>query len=143
MACGEKLWEYLVNCCPGFIYTTALPPAVLGAVDAALELVPQMDAQRQTLLGSRPVLAQCVAGRKAGIPGAATAQIVPLMVGAEGEALALNAYLEENGVLAVAIRPPTVEPGRARVRLALSALHQPSDLDRLVELLQRWRDGRR
>ncbi len=142
VACGEKLWEYLVNCCPGFIYTTALPPAVLGAVDAALELVPQMDAQRQTLLAHAQYLRNALRAQ-GWDTGAATAQIVPLMVGAEGEALALNAYLEENGVLAVAIRPPTVEPGRARVRLALSALHQPSDLDRLVELLQRWRDGRR
>lgn len=142
VACGEKLWEYLVNCCPGFIYTTALPPAVLGAVDAALELVPQMDAQRQTLLAHAQYLRAALRAQ-GWDTGAATAQIVPLMVGAEGEALALNAYLEENGVLAVAIRPPTVEPGRARVRLALSALHQPSDLDRLVELLQRWRDGRR
>ena len=142
VACGEKLWEYLVNCCPGFIYTTALPPAVLGAVDAALELVPQMDAQRQTLLAHAQYLRDALRAQ-GWDTGAATAQIVPLMVGAEGEALALNAYLEENGVLAVAIRPPTVEPGRARVRLALSALHQPSDLDRLVELLQRWRDGRR
>lgn len=142
VACGETLWEYLVNCCSGFIYTTALPPAVLGAVDAALELVPQMDAQRQTLLAHANYLrgALRVQGWDT---GTATAQIVPLMVGAEGEALALNAYLEKNGVLAAAIRPPTVEPGRARLRLALSARHQQSDLDMLVELLQRWRDDRR
>ena len=142
VACGETLWEYLVNCCSGFIYTTALPPAVLGAVDAALELVPQMDAQRQTLLAHANYLRGALRAQ-GWDTGTATAQIVPLMVGAEGEALALNAYLEKNGVLAAAIRPPTVEPGRARLRLALSALHQPSDLDMLVELLQRWRDGRR
>ena len=142
VACGEKLWEYLVNCCPGFIYTTALPPAVLGAVDAALELVPQMDAQRRTLLGHAEYLRGALRAQ-GWDPGAATAQIVPLMVGAEGQALALNAYLEENGVLAAAIRPPSVEPGRARIRLALSVLHQQSDLDMLIELLQRWRDGRR
>ena len=142
VACGEKLWEYLVNCCPGFIYTTALPPAVLGAVDAALELVPQMDAQRRTLLGHADYLRGAL--REQGWDtGTATVQIVPLMVGAEDEALALNAYLEKNGILAVAIRPPTVEPGRARIRLALSALHQRSDLDMLIELLQQWRDGRR
>ncbi|MYA22163.1 MAG: 8-amino-7-oxononanoate synthase [Gemmatimonadetes bacterium] len=142
VACGEKLWEYLVNCCPGFIYTTALPPAVLGAVDAALELVPQMDEQRRTLLGHAEYLRGALRAQ-GWDTGAATAQIVPLMVGAEGEALALNVYLEENGILAVAIRPPTVEPGRARIRLALSALHQQSDLDMLIELLQKWRDGRR
>ena len=142
VACGETLWEYLVNCCSGFIYTTALPPAVLGAVDAALELVPQMDAQRQTLLAHANYLRGALRAQ-GWDTGTATAQIVPLMVGAEGEALALNAYLEKNGVLAAAIRPPTVEPGRARLRLALSARHQPSDLDMLVELLQRWRDGRR
>ena len=142
VACDEKLWEYLVNCCPGFIYTTALPPAVLGAVDAALELVPQMDAQRRTLLGHAEYLRGMLRAQ-GWDAGSATAQIVPLMVGAEDEALALNAYLEENGVLAVAIRPPTVEVGRARIRLALSARHQQSDLDMLVELLQKWRDGRR
>ena len=142
VACGEKLWEYLVNCCPGFIYTTALPPAVLGAVDAALELVPQMDVQRRTLLTHAEYLRGALKAQ-GWDTGAATAQIVPLMVGAEDEALALNAYLEEKGVLAVAIRPPTVEPGRARIRLALSARHQQSDLDMLIELLQRWRDGRR
>ena len=142
VACGETLWEYLVNCCSGFIYTTALPPAVLGAVAAALELVPQMDAQRQTLLAHANYLRGALRAQ-GWDTGTATAQIVPLMVGAEGEALALNAYLEKNGVLAAAIRPPTVEPGRARLRLALSARHQPSDLDMLVELLQRWRDGRR
>ena len=142
VACGEKLWEYLVNCCPGFIYTTALPPAVLGAVGVALELVPQMDAQRRTLLGHAEYLRRMLRAQ-GWDTGAATAQIVPLMVGAEDEALALNSYLEEKGVLAVAIRPPTVEPGRARIRLALSALHQQSDLDRLIELLQKWRDGRR
>lgn len=142
VACGEKVWEYLVNCCPGFIYTTALPPAVLGAVDAALELVPQMDAQRRTLLAHANYLRGALRAQ-GWDTGTATAQIVPLMVGAEGAALALNAYLEKNGVLAAAIRPPTVEPGRARLRLALSALHQQSDLDMLVDLLQRWRDGRR
>ena len=66
VACGEKLWEYLVNCCPGFIYTTALPPAVLGAVDAALELVPQMDAQRRILLAHAELFARRTQGTRLG-----------------------------------------------------------------------------
>ena len=141
IACGERLWEYLVNCCSGFIYTTALPPAVLGAVDAALELVPQMDVERLTLLDHAEYLRTALIAQ-GWDTGLAATQIVPVMVGAEEEALALNRHLEENGCLAVAIRPPTVEPGRARIRLALNALHQRSDLERLVELLGGWRDGR-
>ena len=141
IACGERLWEYLVNCCSGFIYTTALPPAVLGAVDAALELVPQMDVERRTLLDHAEYLRTALIAQ-GWDTGLAATQIVPVMVGAEEEALALNRHLEENGCLAVAIRPPTVEPGRARIRLALNALHQRSDLERLVELLGGWRDGR-
>ncbi|MEE3258590.1 MAG: 8-amino-7-oxononanoate synthase [Candidatus Latescibacterota bacterium] len=141
IACGEKLWEYLINCCSGFIYTTALPPAILGAVDAALELVPQMDAERRTLLDNAEYLRTALAAQ-GWDTGLAATQIVPIMVGAEDEALALNRHLEENGYLVAAIRPPTVEPGRARLRLALNALHQRSDLERLVELLGGWRDGR-
>ena len=140
VACGEKLWEFLINCCSGFIYTTALPPAVVGAVDAALELVPQMDAERQTLLSNADYLRGALQDQGWEV-GDSSAQIVPLMVGVEDQALALNGYLEDNGILAVAIRPPTVEQGRARIRLALNAQHQRQDLDQLVYLLGCWRDG--
>ena len=50
IAGSRALIDWLVNRCPGFIYTTALPPAVLGAVDAALELVPAMDADRKSVV---------------------------------------------------------------------------------------------
>lgn len=140
IACGEKLWEYLINCCSGFIYSTALPPAILGAIDAALELVPQMDVERQTLLANAGYLRRALM-EQGWDTGAATVQIVPLMIGAEDEAVALNHYLEDNGYLAVAIRPPTVEPGSARMRLALNALHERRDLELLVALLGRWRNG--
>ncbi len=141
IACGESMWEYLVNSCSGFIYTTALPPSVLGSIDAALELVPEMDAQRRTLFANVGYLRAALRdqGWDVGLTGS---QIVPVVVGAEEEALALNRYLEESGYLAVAIRPPTVELGSARIRLALNALHQRSDLESLLERLRRWRDDR-
>ena len=63
-------------------------------MDAALELVPQMDAERRTLLAHAEYLRSALRAQ-GWDTGAATAQIVPLMVGAEGDALALNAYLEE------------------------------------------------
>ena len=62
-------------------------------------------------------------------------QIIPLIVGGEEETLALARRLEERGLLAVAIRPPTVPRGTSRIRFALSSVHTDEDVDRLLEAL--------
>lgn len=138
VACTSLMGEYLVNCCAGLVYSTALPPAVLGAVDAALELIPQMEAEREELHGNAGYLRRAL--RQQGWDTAlSTTQIVPIVVGQNEAAMALTAWLEQEGVLVVAIRPPTVPAGQARLRLALSALHTRTQLEWLVELLGRWR----
>lgn len=132
---GSKLvCDYLVNACGGFIFATAPPPAVLGAMDAALDLVPGMDAERAHLAA----LADHVRSRllAAGYDTAAsTSQIVPLVVGEAEKALALSRRLEEHGILAAAIRPPTVPPGSSRLRLALRATHDMADIAQLLGCL--------
>lgn len=139
VACAEPMAEYLVNCCAGFVYTTALPPAVLGAVDAALELIPRMEEERRALLQKAEFLRQSL--RQLGWDTAgSTTQIVPLVTGDTAEALALAGWLEEQGVLAAAIRPPTA--AQARLRFSLSALHTGEHLESLVGLLRRWREQR-
>ena len=136
VAGSRSLIDYLVNACSGFVYTTALPPPVLGAVDAALDLVPGMDAERARLQGLGGRLRAGLAA--AGIDtGASTAQIVPAMVGDEAETLRVAAALQAEGVLAVAIRPPTVPKGSSRVRFALSAAHSGEDIERLIGLASR------
>ncbi|MFJ0863886.1 aminotransferase class I/II-fold pyridoxal phosphate-dependent enzyme, partial [Bordetella bronchiseptica] len=118
VAGSRALCDYLVNACSGFIYTTALPPAVLGAIDAALDLVPRLDQARAALLGHGERLRASLAAQ--GIDcGASSTQIVPAIVGDAGHALALAAELERRGLLAVAIRPPTVPAGTSRLRIAL------------------------
>ena len=72
--------------------------------------------------------------------GRSTTQIVPIVVGGSTEAVALSAWLEEGGVLAVPIRPPTVAPGSARLRIGVSARHTWEHLETLVERCRRWRD---
>lgn len=136
VTCSHKLKDYFVNCCGGFIYTTALPPAVIGAIAAALELMPTLELERQHLTQSAAYLRT-----QLNLLGYDTAgsnsQIVPLLVGDEAKTLRLCQGLEESGILAIAIRPPTVAPGTSRIRLALSSQHQQADLDRLVDAIQR------
>jgi 8-amino-7-oxononanoate synthase len=131
VAGSAALRDWLVNAASGFIFSTALPPSVLGAVDAALDLVPGMDAERTRLAG----LADRLRGGLTGLGhdcGQSSTQIVPAIIGAEGEALAASARLAEAGMLASAIRPPTVPAGTSRLRLALRATHGEGDIDALI-----------
>jgi len=141
IACDERLWDYVVNCCPGFIYTTALPPAVLGAVDAALELVPQMDAARGQLARK----AEYVRGalRQAGWDTLnSSTQVIPVRIGGEAQTLELAAWLEDQGFLGIAIRPPTVASDQARIRLALTARHSWDQVEALAAAFNKRRVDR-
>jgi len=73
---------------------------------------------------------------KAGLEtGASSTQIVPVIVGGETETLTLAKALEEDGILAIAIRPPTVPKGKSRIRLAFSSDHSQADVKRLCDRL--------
>lgn len=134
VACSQKLRNYLINCCPGFIYTTALPPAVIGSIAAALKLIPTLEADRQHLTDSAEELRQMV--RSIGFnPGASSSQIIPLILQNESQALQLSQWLESRGILAIAIRPPTVPAGSSRLRLALSSCHTREQLKYLIQCL--------
>ena len=128
------LIDALVQRCGGFIYSTAPPPAVLGALDAALDLVPAMQTERERLLANAGRVRQAAAARGLATFGSTT-QIVPIGLGAESRALSAQADLEKAGLLAVAIRPPTVAEGRSRLRLSLSAAHDDAAVDRLIEAI--------
>jgi 8-amino-7-oxononanoate synthase len=135
-ACSGVLREYLVNRCGGVIYATALPPAVLGAMDAALDLIPSLGVERDRVAGHGARFRAAL--RAAGLDtGASTTQIVPLILGAEARALGMARALEAEGFLAVAIRPPTVPAGTSRIRFTFSAAHSEAQVEALIEAVVR------
>jgi 8-amino-7-oxononanoate synthase len=131
VAGSRALIDWLVNACPGFIYTTALPPAVLGAVDAALDLIPGMDREREQLARNSQRLRDALALRNYDTLNSTT-QIVPAVIGSEADALAAARRLEDAGILAIAIRPPTVAPGTSRLRLTLNSALGEDDMRQLL-----------
>lgn len=140
IACSSELREYLVNFCPGFIYTTALPPSVLGAIDAALQIVPTLKKERTHL----HALSSYTRNRLKDLGydiGTSASHIIPVIVHDDGAAVSLAQYLEDAGIFAAAIRPPTVPSGTARLRISLSALHNETHVDRLIEALRGWRSA--
>ncbi len=131
VAGSAVLRDFLVNRASGVIYATALPPAVLGAIDAAVELVPSLEPERARL---RALADRVRAAFQAETldTGASSTQIVPLILGGEERTLAVARALEDEGFLGIAIRPPTVPAGASRIRFALSAAHSDEDVDGLI-----------
>lgn len=139
LASSEAVRQFLLNYCSGLIYSTALPPSVMGAIDAALDLVPGMDKERRELLALADFLRNSLA--ELGFDtGASSSQIIPLIVGSEEETILTSQWLADHGILASAIRPPTVENGRSRIRLALSVLHRKEHIEELLFVLGKWRE---
>jgi 8-amino-7-oxononanoate synthase len=131
VAGSRTLIDWLINRCAGFVYSTAPAPAALGALEAALKLVPGMDAERARLARMGEALREALHAR--GIDTlASSTQIVPAVIGDERAALAAAQRLREAGVLAVAIRPPTVPQGSARLRFALSAALTDAEFERVI-----------
>lgn len=134
VACSETVRDYLINRCTGLIYSTALPPATLGAIDAALDLLPDLDDQRTRVAQLANSFRDFLQSQ--GFDTAASrSQIVPLIIGDEDTALSLSTKLRNNGLWVTAIRPPTVPKGTARLRFAFCAHHDISDLEKLITVI--------
>lgn len=131
IAGSQALCDYLINTASGFVYSTAPSPPMLGAMDAALELAAGMDGERAKLAASAERLRLML--RDAGLDtGRSTTQIIPVILGDAQRAVDIAQRLATRGILAIAIRPPTVPRNEARLRLALSAVHEPEDIDILA-----------
>jgi 8-amino-7-oxononanoate synthase len=134
VAGDRRLVEYLHNRARSFIYSTALAPPVLGAIDQALTIVAQEPERRLFLQRESEKWRQGLVAAGLDICGSET-QIIPVLVGENDQTLQFAAHLQDQGLMAVALRPPTVPPGRARVRFSLTAAHSPQDLGRAREIV--------
>lgn len=134
VAGSDELIETLIQFARPYIYTTALPPAVAAATLASLALLQEESWRREKLQSLIARFRQGAVQRGFRLMDSAT-PIQPLLIGEDGEALAMSQRLRERGFLISAIRPPTVPEGTARLRITLSAAHEPEDIDRLIEAL--------
>ncbi|HEY1059373.1 MAG TPA: 8-amino-7-oxononanoate synthase [Limnobacter sp.] len=137
LACSPVLKQYLLNRSTGFVYSTAPSPFVVGAIGKALELIPALEPDRQILHTNAQALRDML--HELGFnTGLSNTHIVPVLVGESSQAIALRTHLAEQGIRASAIRPPTVPPHTARVRLALNTGHHGLHVQALVEALRHW-----
>jgi len=126
--------ELLRNRARTLFYSTALPPSVLAVNRRVLNLIDEEPQARARLRENVRLLRTGLteAGLRL-LPGPAA--IIPVLIGEAGPAVALAGELLRAGLFCPAIRPPTVPPGRSRLRLSVMAVHTPDHIRRAVDLI--------
>jgi len=134
VAANSTIVTYLKNRARTFIYTTALPPAACAASIAGIEMIEQNPQLVDSLWHNSQYLRSALTARDIDIQQSTT-QIVPIITGETEPSLELSQKLYQAGILAPAIRPPTVPRGKSRIRISLMAQHTTEDIDKLVNLI--------
>ena len=134
LLCDCATAAYLLQFARHLIYSTAMPPAQAEALRAALYVVQQGDDLREQLAANITRFRRGAAQLSLTLMPSSSA-IQPLLVGDDSQALALAERLRQRGCWVTAIRPPTVPPGTARLRITLTARHTAEDIDLLLEAL--------
>jgi 8-amino-7-oxononanoate synthase len=139
IAASRPLIELIVNRARSFIFSTALPPAVIGASQAAIELIRLGQEMRTELFRRVVFFKSCLAA--AGLQCIGDSQIAPIIIGDSRKALALASALRQKGVYATAVRPPTVPEGSSRLRFSITRHHTEKALQQAAEALLELLDG--
>jgi 8-amino-7-oxononanoate synthase len=126
--------EYLVQRARPFVFSTAPPPALADALDASLTVVEEEPDRRERLTVRSRDLRSRLAAAGVDVP-AGVSQIIPIVIGDNDRALAVAGVLQEKGFDVRAIRPPSVPPGTARLRVSVNAGLSEAVLDRFVHVL--------
>lgn len=134
VAGSEELIEYLIQRARTYVFTTALPPALAVATQAALQLVRDEPWRRQHLSALVQRFRQGAQSLGFRLMDSQT-PIQPVLVGDNHRVLEASLRLMDAGFLVSAIRPPTVPAGTARLRITLTAAHTEAQVDRLLDVL--------
>ena len=128
--------DYMKNTMRSFIFTTALPPGTLGAMKRAIEIVKEDEGRRQRLLENGAYFRNALEEVGFNI-GDSSTHIVPIIVASNEATLHFSKKLQEAGIAAIAIRPPTVPYNSSRIRFAVTSEHTKADLQWAIEQIIR------
>ena len=138
----RDLIEYLVNRARSFIYSTALPPATLGASLAAIQAIQREPERRKSLWENVRFLREGLKDQGWSLLSEAS-QILPVLIGEARETMEVTDELLARGVFAQGLREPTVPPGTSRLRLTPMATHNREDLTQALAAFDEVSTARR
>ncbi len=133
LICAAVIRDYLINKMRPLIFSTAQPPICMAWTQFILQHMQQLSFTRQQLAQTSSQLIQAVKAK--GLDCPATSHIVPVVIGDSQKAVDYARNLQQQGFYIMPVRPPTVPQNGARLRVSLTALIQPQDVEQLVALL--------
>ena len=133
-ASSEVIRDVLINTARPFIFSTGISPANAAAAARAVEIVTASPNMGVELLERAAYLRRLLNEAGLDVPNDSS-PIIPIVVGENAEAVRLSSVLRERNILAVAIRPPTVPVGTARLRLSLTLAHAEADIEAVAEAI--------
>jgi glycine C-acetyltransferase len=136
VAASREIIDYLVNKARSFIFSTSLPPSVLAASLAAVDLVDSEEGAelRNRLASNAEYFRSRLLDAGFDIMGSET-QIIPVLVGPADKTMKFAGRLLDKGIFVQGIRPPTIPAGRCRLRCTVMATHGLEDLQRTVKAI--------
>jgi 8-amino-7-oxononanoate synthase len=138
--CGSELFcQALVNHARAYLFSTSIPPMVAAAADAAIRVIQEEPSRRQRLRESSRHIRARIAEMGVKMP-AGDSPIIPIILGDESAALDAARWMQEQGLLVGAVRPPTVARGSSRLRITLSSEHTDEQIQQLLAAVRRWRE---
>lgn len=137
LATSKHIADYLVNTCRSFIYSTALPPALIACNLASLKLIKDEPHRREILLSMAEMSRNRL--KEKGFCAKGSSQIIPVILGDNLRALEFAKKIQAQGYWILPVRPPTVPAGQARLRLSLSYFHNEETLNKLIDVISEIR----
>ncbi|OAH59659.1 8-amino-7-oxononanoate synthase [Domibacillus aminovorans] len=134
LAGSKLLMEYLTNTMRSFIFTTGMPPSTVGSIKRAVEIVRDESTRRALLMQNGTLLRDLL--KQAGFnTGSSSTHIVPIVIGSNEATISFSQMLQEKGIAAIAVRPPTVPENSSRIRLTVTSEHKPEEIREAVKLI--------
>ena len=138
IACNSKISEYLIQTSGAFRYTTALSPALTAGALKALQKIKKNSRWGTELINAAQLWKREIL-KNFNSPVKGDSHILSIIVGQEEKAIHLQKYLEKNGFLAIAIRPPTVPLGESRLRITIRKNLELNILDNFISVLKDYK----
>lgn len=132
-ATSRAVSDLLLNRARSFVFSTALPAVLCAAAERAIGVVEHSPELQESLWRNVHLFAEGL--RKLGLGGEIRSPIIPIVLGEPCRALDAARHLRSRGILAKAIRPPTVPDGASRLRFSLCSTHRPEHIERALDAL--------